>query len=66
MPYGILLCRRYAYSLGLPCSSREARAMHAPRQEVTGGHDGPKGRITSKFKRVWVVNGTSCPRWSSL
>jgi hypothetical protein len=43
MPYGILLCRRCAYGLGLPCSSREARAMHAPRQEVTGGHDGPRG-----------------------
>ena len=27
----------------LPCSRREARAMHAPRQEVTGGHDGPRG-----------------------
>ena len=22
---------------------KEARAMHAPRQEVTGGHDGPRG-----------------------
>jgi hypothetical protein len=43
MPWGILLCRRWSYGLGLPCSSREARAMHAPRQEVTGGHDGPKG-----------------------
>ena len=43
MPYGILLCRRCADTLGLPCSSREARAMHVPRQEVTGGHDGPRG-----------------------
>jgi hypothetical protein len=43
MPWGILLCRRLPYGLGLPCSSREAHAMHAPRQEVTGGRDGPKG-----------------------
>ena len=43
MPYGVLLCRRCADGCGLPCSSREAQAMHAPRQEVTGGHDGPRG-----------------------
>ena len=41
MPYGVLLCRRSTNSLGCACSSREARALHAPQQEVTGGRDGP-------------------------
>ena len=41
MPYGVLLCRRSTNRLGCACSSREARALHAPRQEVTGGRDGP-------------------------
>jgi hypothetical protein len=37
MPYGVLLYRRCADGLGLPCSSRKARAMHAPRQERSPG-----------------------------
>ena len=41
MPYGVLLYRRSTNRLGCACSSREARALHAPRQEVTGGRDGP-------------------------
>ena len=41
MPYGVLLYRRSTNRLGCACSSSEARALHAPRQEVTGGRDGP-------------------------
>ena len=40
--------------------------MHAPRQEITGATTAPEGRITSKCKRVWVVNGTSYARWSRV
>src|SRR4029434_4626364 len=43
MPYGVLLYKRCENKLGCACSSREARLMHAPWQEVTGGHDGPRG-----------------------
>jgi hypothetical protein len=66
MPWGILLCRHWSYGLGLPCSRREARAMHAPRQEVTGGHDGPQGGRTAKLRRVWVGNETSYACWSCM
>jgi len=43
-------------------SSRETTSLHAPPVgKLGGGHDGPRGgRITSKVRRVWVVNGTAC------
>ena len=43
MPYSVLLGRRCSCGLGLYCANKEAREMHAPPQEVIGGHDGPRG-----------------------
>jgi hypothetical protein len=61
MPYGVLLSKRCENKLGCACSSREARRMHAPQQEIHRGPRRPqRGRITSKLKRVWVATGTSC------
>ena len=42
--------------------SREATGLHAHLWELGGGRGPQRGRITSKVRRVWVVNGTSCGR----
>ena len=53
MPWGVLLWQGLGERANQARSSRAACTMHAARQEITGGHDGPRGggshQILSKF-----------------